>query len=323
MRVLVTGGAGYIGSVVAAQLLAAGHEVVVVDDLSTGHADAVPPGAEFHQLAITDLDPVVGGWGIEAVLHFAAKSLVGESTTNPALYWHNNVVGTVALLDTLRSFDVSRIVFSSSAATYGDAVEQPIREDAPTRPTSPYGASKLAIDLALTDYATAYGFGAVSLRYFNVAGALHAPAGSFGERHATETHLIPNALRAAGAGGEFALFGTDYPTPDGTCVRDYIHVVDLAEAHVRALDAAEPGRHRILNLGSGRGYSVREVLDTVGTVVGRDVPVVERARRAGDPPVLIAANDRARAELGWAPERDLATMIADAWIFEQRAAEPD
>ena len=318
MRVLVTGGAGYIGSVVAAQLLAAGHDVVVVDDLSTGHADAVAPSAQFHQLGITELDPVIGDWGIEAVLHFAAKSLVGESTQDPALYWRNNVVGTVALLDSMRRFGIERIVFSSSAATYGDAAEQPIREDAPTRPTSPYGATKLAIDLALTDYAHAYGIGAVSLRYFNVAGALHTAAGSFGERHATETHLIPNALRAAGGSGELSLFGTDYPTPDGTCVRDYIHVVDLADAHVRALAATEPGRHEILNLGSGRGYSVREVLETVGTVVGRPVPLVERDRRAGDPPVLVAANERARQRLGWVPERTLSTMVDDAWTFEQR-----
>jgi len=316
MRVLVTGGAGYIGSVVAARLLADGHEVVVVDDLSTGHADAVPAGAQFHQLGVTDLDPVIGDWDVEAVLHFAAKSLVGESTENPALYWRNNVVGTVALLDTVKSFGIDRIVFSSSAATYGDAEQQPIREDAPARPTSPYGASKLAIDLALTDYARAYGIGAVSLRYFNVAGALHTPAASFGERHATETHLIPNALRAAAGAGELSLFGTDYPTPDGTCVRDYVHVVDLADAHVRALGATEPGRHRIVNLGSGHGFSVREVLDTVGAVVGQAVPVVERERRAGDPPVLVAANDRARAELGWAPERDLTAMISDAWRFE-------
>jgi UDP-glucose 4-epimerase len=320
MRVLVTGGAGYIGSVVAAQLLSAGHEVVVVDDLSTGHADAVPPGAQFHQLAVTELDPVLGSWSIDAVLHFAAKSLVGESTQEPARYWRNNVVGTVALLDSMRSFGIGRIVFSSSAATYGDAVEQPITEDAPARPTSPYGASKLAVDLALADYARAYGIGAVSLRYFNVAGALHAAGVSFGERHATETHLIPNALRAAGGSGELSLFGTDYPTPDGTCVRDYIHVVDLAEAHLRALDAAEPGRHQVINLGSGRGYSVREVLATVGTVVGRPVPVVERDRRAGDPPVLVASNELARSVLGWSPALDLATMIEDAWRFEQGRA---
>jgi UDP-glucose 4-epimerase len=317
MRVLVTGGAGYIGSVVAAQLLAEGHEVIVVDDLSTGHADAVPQGAAFHQLPISGLDPVLGDWDVEAVLHFAAKSLVGESTQNPAVYWRNNVVGTVALLDSMRAFGVERIVFSSSAATYGQAEEQPIREDAPARPTSPYGASKLAIDLALADYARAYGLAAVSLRYFNVAGALHAPAASFGERHTTETHLIPNALRAAAGGRPMPLFGTDYPTPDGTCIRDYIHVVDLADAHIRSLRAAETGVHHVVNLGSGRGYSVREVLETVGTVVGRDVPVEERPRRAGDPPVLIASNELAGRFLGWAPERVLTTMIDDAWRFER------
>jgi UDP-glucose 4-epimerase len=320
MRVLVTGGAGYIGSVVTAQLLAEGHEVIVVDDLSTGHADAVPAGAVFHELPVAGLDPVLGDWQIDAVMHFAAKSLVGESTTNPALYWRNNVVGTVALLDSMRTFGIERIVFSSSAATYGEAAEQPIREDAPTRPTSPYGASKLAVDLALTDYARAYGMAAVSLRYFNVAGALHTPSGSFGERHTTETHLIPNALRSVAGGQELSLFGTDYPTPDGTCVRDYIHVVDLADAHLRALAAAEPGRHAIVNLGSGRGYSVREVLATVGDVLERPVPLIERARRAGDPAVLVASNERARELLGWTPERDLTSMITDAWRFEQDRA---
>jgi UDP-glucose 4-epimerase len=316
MRVLVTGGAGYIGSVVAAQLLAEGHEVVVVDDLSTGHADAVPPGAQFHELPITALDPVLGDWGIDAAIHFAAKSLVGESSQHPARYWRNNVVGTIALLDSLRSFGVERIVFSSSAATYGQVADQPIDEDAPTRPTSPYGASKLAIDLALTDYAHAYGMAAVSLRYFNVAGALLTAGGGYGERHRTETHLIPNALRAAaGEGPPMTLFGTDYPTPDGTCVRDYIHVVDLADAHLRALPAAERGVHHIVNLGSGTGYSVREVLTTVGDVVGTPVPIVDAGRRAGDPPTLIAANKRAAELLGWHPVRDLRLMVSDAAEF--------
>jgi UDP-glucose 4-epimerase len=317
MRVLVTGGAGYIGSVVAAQLLAEGNEVVVVDDLSTGHADAVPPGAVFHEMPITALDPVLGDWDIEAVIHLAAKSLVGESGQNPALYWRNNVVGTVALLDSMRAHGVEKIVFSSSAATYGQPDVQPIREDAPTRPTSPYGSSKLAIDLALADYASAYGMAAVSLRYFNVAGALHTTGGqSYGERHATETHLIPNALRAVtGEAPALTLFGTDYPTPDGTAVRDYIHVVDLAEAHLRALDGRETGRHQIVNLGSGRGYSVREVLEAVRTVTRRDVPVKEVGRRAGDPPVLVASNERAASVLGWQPARNLDRMIADAWEF--------
>jgi UDP-glucose 4-epimerase len=320
MRVLVTGGAGYIGSVVSARLLAEGHEVVVVDDLSTGHADAVPAAAEFHQLSITGLDPVLGDWAVDAVIHFAAKSLVGESVANPAPYWRNNVVGTVALLDSLRAHGVPRIVFSSSAATYGQAEQQPIREDAPARPGNPYGASKLAIDLALTDYARAYGLAATSLRYFNVAGALLDPQGqSFGERHTTETHLIPNALRASGGtGSRMSLFGTDYPTPDGTCVRDYIHVIDLADAHLLALRAGVPGEHQIVNLGSGAGSSVREVLAAVAEVTGREVPVTEDARRAGDPPVLIASNEYAASLLGWRPSRDLATMVADAWEFEQQ-----
>ncbi len=322
MRVLVTGGAGYIGSVVSAQLLADGHEVVVVDDLSTGHADAVPPGAMFHELPITGLDAVLGDWNIEAAIHFAAKSLVGESTGNPSMYWRNNVVATIALLDSLHAFGVDRIVFSSSAATYGEPETQPITEDAPARPTSPYGATKLAIDLALTDYARSYGMAAVSLRYFNVAGALHTIGGlSYGERHATETHLVPNALRAAvGSGQTLSLFGTDYPTEDGTCVRDYLHVVDLADAHLRALTAAVPGEHHVVNLGSGAGYSVRQVLDAVETVTGNRVPVRDAPRRTGDPAVLIAANARASTFLGWTPTRDLEQMITDAWRFEQQRA---
>jgi UDP-glucose 4-epimerase len=320
MRVLVTGGAGYIGSVVAAQLLAGGHEVVVVDDLSTGHADAVPPGAEFHQLSITALDGRLGDWNIEAVIHFAAKSLVGESVDEPSMYWRNNVIGTVAMLDSMRAYGIDRIVFSSSAATYGDVAAQPIREDAPPHPGSPYGATKLAIDLALRDYARAYRMTAVSLRYFNVAGALHSVEGlSFGERHTTETHLIPNALRAAaGTGSGLQLFGTDYPTPDGTCIRDYIHVVDLGQAHLQALGVITPGEHQVINLGSGAGYSVREVLDTVHRVTGLDVPVHEAERRSGDPARLVASNDRARQVLGWTPERDLEAMVGDAWKFEQQ-----
>jgi UDP-glucose 4-epimerase len=317
MRALVTGGAGYIGSVVSACLLQAGHEVLVVDNLSTGHEDAVPKGAEFVHLSITEIAPVLESWKPDAVIHFAARSLVGESVADPALYWQNNVAGTLALLDAMRGAGTRTIVFSSSAATYGDQDVQPITETAATRPTSPYGASKLAIDLALTDYSAAYGLAAVSLRYFNVAGALVSAGSATGERHATETHLIPNALRAAmGGGGSMKLFGTDYPTPDGTCVRDYIHVVDLADAHIRALGAAEPGTHHIVNLGSGTGNSVREVLDTVSAVVGQDVPVEEAGRRAGDPPVLIASNEKAAALLGWRPERSLRQMVQDAHTFE-------
>jgi UDP-glucose 4-epimerase len=319
MRVLVTGGAGYIGSVVSAELLAAGHAVLIVDDLSTGHADAVPTGAEFVHLGITEVSPILESWRPDAVIHFAAKSLVGDSVADPSLYWQNNVVGTIKLLEAMRGAGVATIVFSSSAATYGLAETQPITEDAPTRPTSPYGASKLAIDLALTDFAHAYGIVAVSLRYFNVAGALRAEDGRwYGERHATETHLIPNALKAVmGAGGSapMKLFGTDYPTPDGTCVRDYIHVVDLADAHIRALAAAKPGVHEIVNLGSGTGNSVREVLSAVAEVTGCEVPVEEAPRRAGDPPVLIASNAKAAELLGWQPERSLRQMVEDAHAF--------
>ncbi len=331
MRVLVTGGAGYIGSVVSAQLITAGHSVLIVDDLSTGHADAVPAGAEFSHLSITEIAPVLETWRPDGVIHFAAKSLVGESVRDPSLYWQNNVLGTLALLEAMRGAGVGTIVFSSSAATYGDQEIQPITEAAPTRPTSPYGASKLAIDLALTDYAAAYGLAAVSLRYFNVAGALKTKDGRwYGERHATETHLIPNAMQAVARGLDTApsaptrppaaamtLFGTDYPTPDGTCVRDYVHVVDLADAHIRALTAAEPGTHQIVNLGSGDGSSVREVLVAVSDVAGAPVPVVEADRRAGDPPVLIASNEKAASLLGWRPERDLRQMVVDAWAFER------
>ena len=318
MRVLVTGGAGYIGSVVAAQLLADGNEVVVVDDLSTGHDDAVPPGAEFHNIAITELDGRLGDWAIDACVHFAAKSLVGESTEEPSLYWRNNVAGTIALLDSLRAYGVPRIVFSSSAATYGQQEDQPIHEKASAVPTNPYGATKLAIDLALTNYASAYGLAAVSLRYFNVAGALHTAEGrGYGERHSPETHLIPNALAAARAQTEFSLYGTDYPTADGTCVRDYIHVVDLGEAHLRAMEAAEPGKHHIVNLGSGRGYSNREVLRTVSEVTGRELQVTEKPRRPGDPPELIASNALAAAFLHWTPTRSLEDMVRDAWTFLQ------
>jgi UDP-glucose 4-epimerase len=320
VRILVTGGAGYIGSVTTAELIAAGHDVVVVDDLSTGHADAVPVGAEFHEAAITDLDDVIGAWAIDAVIHFAAKALVGESVIDPAAYWRNNVVGTLALLDTLRRHGITRIVFSSTSATYGDAQEVPITESAPTLPTSPYGASKLAVDSALTDYAPAYGLTAISLRYFNVAGARIDPNGAHqGERHAVETHLIPIALQtAAGEREALEVYGTDYPTPDGTCIRDYIHVVDLADAHIRALSVGEPGRHQVVNLGSGIGYSVREVIDSVEMTTGRRPAVREVGRRPGDPAITLASNERAATFLGWRPERGLAEMVGDAWRFHRR-----
>ena len=321
MRVLVTGGAGYIGSVVTAELLAAGHQVTVLDNLSTGHADAVPAGARFVQAGITEADPVFAAGDVDAVIHFAAKSLVAESVAAPELYWTNNVAGTLALLESMRRHDVGKIVFSSTAATYGEPAEVPILESSATEPTNPYGASKLAVDHMLRSYARAHGIAAVSLRYFNVAGARIRPDGSLGERHATETHLIPIALQvAAGQRAELQVNGVDYPTPDGSCVRDYIHVLDLADAHLRALDRTAAGSgHLICNLGSGSGSSVREVVESVRRVTGRPTPTVDAPNRAGDPAVLVASNAKAKAELGWQPTRDLDQMVADAWTFFQQA----
>jgi UDP-glucose 4-epimerase len=324
MRVLVTGGAGYIGSVVAAQLVAAGHDVVVLDDLSTGHADAVPPGATFVKGTLRDCAAEVLSDGVEAVLHFAAKSLVGESVADPAKYWSNNLGGTVALLEAMREIRIRTIVFSSTAAVYGEPEGPTVQETDPTRPTSPYGASKLAVDTTLTEFSRLYGFGAISLRYFNVAGA-HAvsrrggsgSASWLGERHNPETHLIPNVLAAATEGRPVQIFGDDYPTPDGTCVRDYIHVTDLADAHLRALAAARPGEHRIYNLGNGAGFSVLEVIEVCREVTGVDIEVEAGPRRAGDPAVLVASSAKIQSELGWRAARDLRAMAADAWAFVQ------
>ncbi|GGX98943.1 UDP-glucose 4-epimerase GalE [Streptomyces anandii] len=316
-KYLVTGGAGYVGSVVARHLLEAGHEVVVLDNLSTGFAEAVPEGADFVEGDIRDaakwLDPSFG-----AVLHFAAFSQVGESVVKPEKYWENNVGGTMALLAAMRESRVRTLVFSSTAATYGEPEQVPIVETAPTRPTNPYGASKLAVDHMIGGEAAAHGLGAVSLRYFNVAGAY----GASGERHDPESHLIPLVLQVAqGRRDAISVYGDDYPTPDGTCVRDYIHVADLAEAHLLALEAARPGEHLICNLGNGSGFSVREVIETVRQVTGHPVPEVTAPRRAGDPAVLVASAEAARDRLGWRPSRaDLAGIVADAWEFAQRIA---
>jgi UDP-glucose 4-epimerase len=316
MRVLVTGGAGYIGSVVAAQLVAAGHDVTVLDDLSTGHADAVPAGATFVRGTLRDCAAEVLADGTDAVLHFAAKSLVGESVAEPAKYWSANLGGTLALLDAMREIGVRTIVFSSTAAVYGQPERTPITETDPTLPTSPYGASKLAVDTTLTEFARLYGFGAVSLRYFNVAGAQRTTEGAWlGERHHPETHLIPAVLASVAAGRHVQIFGDDYDTPDGTCVRDYVHVTDLADAHQRALAACQPGRHRVYNLGSEAGFSVREVIDVCADVTGSVVDAEVTARRPGDPAVLVASSERIQAELGWRAARDLRTMAADAWEF--------
>ena len=320
MRLLVTGGAGYIGSVVADLLASQGHDVVVLDDLSTGHADAVPDGVTFIRGSISASAQDILASGVDAVLHFAAKSLVGESVADPARYWRNNLGGSLALLEAMRATGTRRIVFSSTAAVYGEPDQVPIPEDAPPRPASPYGATKVAVDTALTEYARLHGTGGVSLRYFNVAGA-HSGLGGrwFGERHRPETHLIPSILAiAAGTAGPDAavrIFGSDYPTPDGTCIRDYIHVTDLARAHLLALAACTPGEHRVYNLGSGTGFSNREVLAVCREVTGHELPARMEGRRPGDPAVLVASSDRIRADLGWQPERGLRDMVTDAWAF--------
>jgi len=320
MKALVTGGAGYIGSVVAKQLLAAGHTVTVLDDLSRGHAAAVPAGADRAGVSLRDaagLAEVLAG-GYDAVLHFAALALVAESVAQPERYWHNNVGGTLNLLDAMRAHGARRLVFSSTCATYGEPETVPIGEDEPTAPVNAYGASKLAVDLMIRDECRAHGLAAISLRYFNVAGA----SGELGEDHQPETHLIPLVLQAAaGAREHISVYGTDYPTRDGTAVRDYIHVEDLGEAHLLALGALRPGAHRVINLGTGDGYTVREVIEAARRVTGREITMREEPRRAGDPPELVAAPARARAELGWSPRRDLEAMIADAWAWHQ--AHPD
>jgi UDP-glucose 4-epimerase len=315
VKLLVTGGAGYVGSVCAAHLVAAGHDVVVLDDLSTGHRDAVPEQARFVEADLAQAADEVLAEGFDGVLHFAAKSLVGESVQRPELYWRGNVVTAVELLDAMLRHGTPRLVFSSTAATYGEPEQVPIREDAPTRPTNPYGASKLAIDLAIGSYARTHGLAATSLRYFNVAGA----HGRFGERHGVETHLIPLVLQVASGQREHAqIFGDDWPTPDGTCIRDYIHVDDLAVAHLLALAHAVPGEHAIYNLGSGTGFSVREVVEACRTVTGHPIPATVTPRRAGDPAVLVASSAAASEALGWRPEKaDLLTIVADAWRFTQ------
>jgi UDP-glucose-4-epimerase GalE len=319
MRILVTGGAGYIGSHTVKLLLARGHDVRVLDNLVFGHRAAVPA----DRLTVADLadipavDHILLTHRIEAVVHFAAFAFVGESVKHPAKYWQNNVVNTLSLLDLCRRHGVKRFVFSSTCATYGVPATMPITEDTPQQPINPYGHTKLAVERALADYAAAYGLGYAALRYFNAAGA--AADGTIGEDHHPETHLIPLVLQAAlGQRPHVEVFGTDYPTPDGTCVRDYIHVDDLAAAHLLALEKAEDGKGLCLNLGVGRGYSIREVIKTAEQVTGKAIAVKDGPRRPGDPPTLVAAADRARQALGWAPRYpELRQIIETAWQWHR------
>ena len=322
MRVLVTGGAGYIGSVVTDALLAGGHAVVVYDNLSKGHRDAVAEGAAFIHadlLDTTTLRDAFDSFGVEAVVHMAADSLVGESVTDPGKYYRNNVQGGLALLDAMREASVQPLVFSSTAAVYGEPAKQPIEETDVTAPTNPYGETKLTLERALPWYERAHGLRAVSLRYFNAAGATDRS----GERHDPETHLIPLVLQAAaGHRPAVTIFGDDYPTHDGTCVRDYVHVVDLAAAHVLALHhLADGGPSAVYNLGcGGAGYSVLDVIDVARRVTNAQIPVTRGPRRPGDPATLVAASARITQDLDWHPRhQDLEQIIASAWSWMQRA----
>lgn len=320
VRILVVGGAGYIGSHMVKWLARHGYEPVVLDNLTTGHADAVRYGRLIRG-GIGDpdlLDELLGEGGVRAVMHFAAFSQVGESVQAPARYYRNNVAATLTLLEAMARHGVDAFVFSSSAAVYGEPVYTPIDEDHPVRPLNPYGASKGMVERMLTDFEVAAGLRSASLRYFNAAGA--DPEGELGERHDPETHLIPVVLQAiSGRRERVAIHGEDYATEDGTCIRDFVHVADLCEAHLQALEALlAGGGSRIYNLGTGSGYSVREVVDTARTVTGRDPEVVTGPRRPGDPERLVADNTRAARELGWRPRRDLETIIRDAWQRERR-----
>ena len=322
MSILVTGGAGYIGSHAVARLLSDGVDTVVIDSLTNGHADAVGAGARLYVGDLLDRDLVRGVFAkenVEAVIHFAAYSLVAESVANPAKYFENNFVGTMNLLNTMRESGVDTLIFSSTASTYGEPIDIPIAEDHPKKPTNPYGESKLACERMMSWYARAYKMKYCALRYFNVAGA--KPDGSIGERHNTETHIIPLLLQVAkGQRDSLVLYGDDYPTPDGTCIRDYIHVEDLVDAHLKALDYLRGGgESRAFNLGIGRGYSNREIVDAVRAVTGHPIPMTNGPRRPGDPAVLIASGEAAREKLGFTPRYDLTDMVTHAWRFVSKS----
>ncbi|MFO7957373.1 MAG: UDP-glucose 4-epimerase GalE [Candidatus Brocadiia bacterium] len=315
MNVLVTGGAGYVGSHTLVELRRAGHTPVVFDNLSEGHAPAV---GECRLITgdLADEDQVADALeetDADAVMHFAASAYVGESVEDPEKYYFNNVVNSLRLLRAMRRTGVDRIVFSSSCTLYGVPESVPITEEFPVQPINPYGRTKAAVENALSDYAEAYGLKYASLRYFNAAGAM--PDGSIGEDHDPETHLIPLVIHAAlGKRDNIAIFGTDYPTRDGTCIRDYVHVLDLATAHVMAMEALDARRVMIYNLSTGEGHSVREVIETVKQVSGRDFAVVEADRRPGDPPALVGSSARIRDELGWEPDYpELEQIVATAW----------
>lgn len=316
MKIFVTGGAGYIGSICVEQMLDRGHEVAVLDNLTEGHRAAVDPRAMFYEADLADRDAVVRAIrnaAPDAVMHFAANALVGESMTNPSKYFRNNVASGVNLLDAMVENDVRKFVFSSTCATFGLPERMPIDESLPQNPINPYGESKLMFERILRWYDEIHGLRFTALRYFNAAGA----SGKFGEDHRIETHLIPNVLKVAlGQREAVEIFGTDYGTPDGTCIRDYIHILDLADAHIRALDRGESGFY---NLGTGGGSSVKEVVDCCRRVTGCPIPVVERPRRPGDPPRLIAGSDKIRRELGWEPRfQNLEAIVRSAWDWHQK-----
>lgn len=317
MKLFVVGGAGYVGSTSVERFLEAGHEVIVYDNLSSGHATAVPDGARLEVGDIQDGERMqrLLADGVDAVLHCAARSLVGESMLNPGIYYHTNVGGGVSLLDAMNRAGVTRLVFSSTAAVYGEPRRVPIAEADRTQPINPYGETKLAFEGAMRWFCAAHGFRAISLRYFNVAGATERN----GEVHDPETHLMPLVLRvAAGEASHVQIYGQDYPTPDGTCIRDFLHVRDIGNAHLLALEATGEGdpSFEIYNLGSAAGFSVREVVEAARRVTGRAVPARSVKRRMGDPPVLVASSRRARRELGWQPKHStLEQMLSDAWAW--------
>lgn len=316
MKVLVTGGAGYIGSICTEQLLNAGQEVTVYDDLSEGHRSAVDSRAEFilgHPDKDGDIQRAVQRTNPEAIVHFAAYALVGESMTNPGKYFGNNVANGLKLLEAARMAGVKKFVFSSTCATYGPPDRVPMTEDLPQRPINPYGESKLMFERMLRWYQELHGLEFVAFRYFNAAGASER----FGEHHRIETHLIPNVLKVPlGQSRQCEIYGTDYPTPDGTCIRDYIHIVDLAQAHILAL---QPGKQGFFNLGNGDGYSVREVIHMCEKVTGGKIPAVEKPRRPGDPPKLVASAEKAMRELGWKPVfPKLEDIVRTAWLWHKQ-----